>query len=114
METEVTPRLESVMVWGELVTPMGCWAKPRLFGEKTTTETTLPDKLTVFGPIPLSETIRDAVLSPPAVGPKVTLIEQLAFTGREEPQSLFCAKSAELSPCTWISVMLRACDPRLF
>ena len=64
-------------------------ARPRLIP--------VPDNATVWGlPVALSLIDSVALSDPDAVGVKFTLIEQVAFAARPDPQALFCMKSLEL------------------
>jgi hypothetical protein len=57
----------------------------------------VPDNATVWGlPEALSLIDRVALSDPGAMGVKLTLIEQVAFTATPDPQVLFCMKSVEL------------------
>lgn len=72
----------------------------------------LSETASVLG-LPESLIVRVAVRAPVALGVNVTLIAQLEFADKLEPQPLVCLKSAELVPEMAMLLIVTADDPLL-
>jgi hypothetical protein len=103
MVSAAVPVLVRVTLCGRPEVPTYWAGKLTLVGDKLAAGAggVLPLKATACGlPGALSVTLTDALRFPPAIGVKVTLNLQLAFTAREELQALVCAKSPAFAPVT--------------
>ena len=86
--------------------PINTLPKAMLVAESVTGAMPLPVTLAVCGLLPASSfTFRTADRAPELPGVNITLIVQLSFGARLDPQLLFCEKSPKFVPVKLIDVI---------
>lgn len=110
------PPLDKLSAWAELLVPTAWLVKLTVVPEKVTAGATpVPVSATVCGlSAALSVMVTLAARVPVAVGPKITLIVQLAPAATELPHVLLWLKSPLLVPVTAMPAIVSAAKPVFF